>query len=81
MRMFDYATGDFLTDRAEIIDRLVIRAISFLTFASSDGTCLPVEQRPTARRVLSDFLGNNDFRASYTLPVLVKALWRADVVA
>ena len=79
MRLYDFQTDTFVTDRAKIIDALVLFAASALTFserAVSTRSMLPPESAALLRRALT-----KNERDMMGLRALVAKLWRAEVMA
>jgi hypothetical protein len=80
MRLYEVNTDTYITDRAQIVDRLVLAAARLLTFSVSagyEGLDLP----PKAAELLAVASVGRGTRANRGLYLTVQMLWRAWVQA
>lgn len=82
MRAYDVLTDTFVTDRNKIVDMVVCRAASMLTYseANAEGGAAGYLVRPAADRFLRRALAG-DRGERFALVVALKPLWRDMVEA
>lgn len=78
MKFYNVTTDDFITDRCQIIERLVTMAGSVLTFSQRNGPgpdVVPAESKALLRRA-----AGRDGRERWAVEMLVRDFWRSQVL-